>query len=85
MIEGKFKRYLRRDDERFNVLFVVPEERRAKAFASRAEGFLDKAKTSTLKFFLFTTLDEIMDGTLGTICHIAYDTAKFPIILNLLK
>lgn len=86
MIEDKFKRYLRaRDDARFHVLFVVPEGKRARAFARRAEGFLDKGKPSTLKFLLFTTLDEIMDDTLGAICHIAHDTAKFPIIPNLFK
>ncbi len=86
MIEGKFKRYLRRCDyERFNVLFVVLDEKRTKAFARRAEKFLDKANPSTLKFFLFTTPDEIIDDSLGAICHIAYDTAKLPIIPNLLK
>lgn len=85
MIEDKFKRYLRRrEDERFNVLFVFPDERRAKAFARRAEKFLD-TNPSTLKFLLFTTLDEIAVDTLGTICHIAHDTAKFPLIPNLLK
>jgi len=86
MIEDKFKRYLRwRDDERFHVLFVVSEKKRAQALARRAEKFLDKAKPSTLKLFLFTTLDEIMDDTLGSICHIAHDTVKFPIVPNLLK
>lgn len=86
MIEDKLKRYLRaRDDARFHVLFVVPEKKRAQAFACRAERFLDKAKPSTLKFFLFTTLDEIMSDTLGTICHIAYETTKFPIIPKLFK
>jgi hypothetical protein len=86
MLEDKFKRYLRRrEDERFNVLFVFPDERRAKAIARRAEKFLDKANPPTLKFLLFTTLDEITGDPLGAICHIAHDTAKFPIIPNLLK
>lgn len=86
MIEDKFKRYLRaRDDVRFHVLFVVAESKRAQALARRAERFLDKAKPSTLKLFLFTTLDEIMSDPLGAICQIAHDTAKFPIIPNLLK
>jgi protein involved in plasmid replication-relaxation len=84
MIEDKFKRYLRaREDERFNVLFVFPDERRAKAFARRAEKFLDRTTPSTLKFLLFTTLDEMKADTLGPICNIAHSAAKFPIIPNL--
>lgn len=87
MIEDKFKRYLRlREHERFNVLFVFPDEKRTKAFAQRAERFLDKANPSILKFFLFTTLDEItVVDTLGPICRIAHNAAKFPLIPNLLK
>lgn len=86
MIEDKFKRYLRaREDERFNVLFVFPDEKRAQAFARRAEKFLDKTTPSTLKFLLFTTLEEITINPLGAICHIAHDTAKFPIVPDLLK
>lgn len=84
MIEDKFKRYLRaRDDARFHVLFVVPEKKRAQAFARRAEKFLDKTRPSTLKFFLFTTLDEIMNDSLGAVCHIAHDTTEFSLIPNL--
>jgi hypothetical protein len=86
MIEDKIKRYLRaREGEPFNVLFVFPDEKRAKAFARRAEKFLDKATPEALKFLLFTTLGEITVDPLGAICHIAHDTAKFPIIPNLLK
>lgn len=86
MIEDKFKRYLRaREEERFNVLFVFPDEKRTQAFARRAEKYLDKATHATLKFLLFTTLGEITVDPLGAICHIAHDTAKYPIIPNLLK
>src|SRR5438270_12740575 len=86
MIVHTFKRYLpAREEERFNVLFVFPDEKRAKAFARRAEKFLDKTTPSTLKFLLFATLEEITVNPLGAICHIAHGTEKFPVVPNLLK
>jgi hypothetical protein len=88
LIDSKFARYLRqRTEERFNVLFVLRDEslKSIKQMTRRAEPFLDREKPSSWKLFLFTTADKLVADPLGKICHIAYDSATYPLAPDLVN
>lgn len=84
-LDDKFRRYFARRDERFVVLLIFPDEKRARTMARRAEKFLSSDKPSTWKFFLCTTLEEIKSDPLGPICHYSYSSEKCPIVPKMIK
>lgn len=81
-IDEKFSRYLAARDpalEPFHVLFVCQEKSRMQRFSVRAQKFLNKEKTTSPKFFLFTAIQDIVSDTQGAICRIAFDKESHPI------